>query len=99
MYGSNERVDMQYQTRSFSGSFKKTWEGYVNNLQRRYGTSTSDGVKSDIERLMRNAPCDACGGKRLKKEALAVPAQVAQCVHLAPEEAKTLYELLYKILI
>ena len=72
MYGSAERVDMQYTTRSFSGSFKKTWEGYVNNLQRRYATSTSDGVKSDIERLMRNAPCDNCGGKRLKKEALAV---------------------------
>ena len=72
MYGSDRAVDMQYNTRSFSGSFKKTWEGYVNNLQRRYGTSTSDGVKSDIERLMRNAPCDVCDGKRLKKEALAV---------------------------
>ncbi|MBQ8295162.1 MAG: excinuclease ABC subunit UvrA [Clostridia bacterium] len=72
MYGSNEKVSMSYQTRSFSGSFKKTWEGYVNNLQRRYGTSTSDGVKGEIERLMRNAPCDGCGGKRLKKEALSV---------------------------
>jgi excinuclease ABC subunit A len=72
MYGSEERVDMQYQTRSFSGSFKKTWEGYVNNLQRRYATSTSDGVKGEIERLMRNAPCDSCNGKRLKKEALSV---------------------------
>ena len=72
MYGADERVDMHYQTRSFSGSFKKTWEGYVNNLQRRYSATTSDGVKSDIERLMRNAPCDNCGGKRLKKEALSV---------------------------
>ena len=44
----------------------------MNNLQRRYGTSTSDGVRSDIERLMRNAPCDECNGKRLKKEALSV---------------------------
>ncbi len=72
MYGSDRAVDMHYQTRSFSGSFKKHWEGYVNNLQRRYGTTTSDGVKADIERLMRAAPCDGCGGKRLKKEALAV---------------------------
>ena len=72
MYGSDRAVDMQYQTRSFSGSFKKHWEGYVNNLQRRYGTTTSDGVKSDIERLMRAAPCDSCHGKRLKKEALSV---------------------------
>ena len=72
MYGSDRAVDMQYQTRSFSGSFRKTWEGYVNNLQRRYGATSSDGVKSDIERLMRSAPCDSCNGKRLKKEALAV---------------------------
>ncbi len=72
MYGSDTRVDMEYHTRSFSGSFKKTWEGYVNNLQRRYATSTSDGVKMEIQRLMRNAPCDSCDGKRLKKEALAV---------------------------
>ena len=72
MYGSEERVDMQYQTRSFSGSFKKTWEGYVNNLERRYATSTSDGVKMEIQRLMHNAPCDGCDGKRLKKEALSV---------------------------
>ena len=72
MYGSDESLNMQYSTRSFSGSFKKQWEGYVNNLQRRYANSTSDGVKHDIEKLMRNAPCDACQGKRLKKEALAV---------------------------
>ena len=72
MYGTDERVEMAYQTRSFSGSFKKSWEGYVNNLQRRYATSTSDGVKMEIERLMRNAPCHDCNGKRLKKEALSV---------------------------
>ena len=72
MYGSDRQVDMAYETRSFSGSFKKTWEGYVHNLQRRYATTTSDGVKSDIERLMRNAPCNECGGMRLKKESLAV---------------------------
>ncbi len=72
MYGSDKAVDMRYETRSFSGSFKKHWEGYVNNLQRRYGTTTSDGVKHDIERLMRMAPCDGCHGKHLKKEALSV---------------------------
>ena len=72
MYGSDRAVDMKYETRSFSGSFRKHWEGYVNNLQRRYGTTTSDGVKHDIERLMRSAPCDNCHGKRLKKEALSV---------------------------
>jgi len=72
MYGSDEALDMQYQTRTFQGNFKKKWEGYVNNLQRRYAQTSSDGVKYDIERLMRSAPCDCCKGKRLKKEALSV---------------------------
>ena len=72
MYGSDRAVDMRYETRSFSGSFRKQWEGYVNNMQRRYGTTTSDGVKQDIEKLMRIAPCDACNGHRLKKESLSV---------------------------
>ena len=73
MYGNGgERIDMQYTSRTFQGSFKKTWEGYVNNLQRRYSQTSSVGVKYDIERLMRTSHCDACNGKRLKKEALAV---------------------------
>ncbi len=72
MYGSDEALDMQYSTRTFQGNFKKRWEGYVNNLQRRYAQTNSDGVKYDIERLMRSAPCDCCKGKRLKREALSV---------------------------
>lgn len=73
MYGNGgEKIDMQYATRTFQGSFKKHWEGYVNNLQRRYSQTSSVGVKYDIERLMRTAHCDDCDGKRLKKEALSV---------------------------
>ena len=73
MYGNGgEKIEMQYATRTFKGSFRKNWEGYVNNLQRRYAQTQSVGVKYDIERLMRKAPCDCCRGKRLKKEALAV---------------------------
>ena len=72
MYGSDEELDLQYATRSFQGKFKKKWEGYVNNLQRRYAQTSSDGVKYDIERLMRSAPCHSCEGKRLKKESLSV---------------------------
>ncbi len=73
MYGNDgERIDMQYTSRTFQGKFKKTWEGYVNNLQRRYSQTSSVGVRYDIERLMRTSHCDVCDGKRLRKEALAV---------------------------
>ena len=73
MYGNGgEKIDLSYQTRSFSGSYKTSWEGFVVNLQRRYSQTSSDGVKYDIERYMRTAPCTVCGGKLLKKEALSV---------------------------
>ena len=73
MYGNGgERIDMQYTSRTFQGNFKKSWEGYVNNLERRYAQTSSVGVKYDIEKLMRVSHCDACNGKRLKKEALSV---------------------------
>ena len=35
-------------------------------------------------------------GKEFQKEAETIPFEVAQCVRLEPEEAKTLYKLLYK---
>ena len=73
MYGNHgEKIDMQYSTHSFSGSYKMTWEGFVNSLQRRYNNTSSEGVKYDIERYMTTCPCPACQGKRLKKEALSV---------------------------
>ena len=73
MYGNGgEKIPLSYQTRSFSGSYMTAWEGFVNNLQRRYEQTSSDNVKYDIERYMRSAPCTTCGGKRLKKEALSV---------------------------
>ena len=73
MYGNGgEKIEMEYNAYHFSGSFEKSWEGFANNLQRRYSQTSSDGVKWDIERYMRTSDCPACHGKRLKKEALAV---------------------------
>ena len=73
MYGNGgERVQMQYETRSFHSTYQSAWEGFATNLQRRYNQTASDSVKYDIERYMRTSDCPDCGGKRLKKEALAV---------------------------
>ncbi len=73
MYGNGgEKIDLEYHTRAFHSTYKSVWEGFVNNLQRRYNQTSSDGVKWDIERYMRTTDCPACRGKRLKKEALAV---------------------------
>jgi DNA-binding MarR family transcriptional regulator len=37
-------------------------------------------------------------GERLREQAVQIPAQVAQCLPLALNEAKQLYDLLYKVL-
>ncbi|MBE7083855.1 MAG: excinuclease ABC subunit UvrA [Clostridiales bacterium] len=73
LYGNNgETIKMQYDTRTFKGSYESSWEGVIPNLKRRYRETTSDYTKSEIERYMTVLPCNTCGGKRLKKEALAV---------------------------
>ena len=73
MYGNGgEKIDLDYRSRTFHSSYKSAWEGFVNNLQRRYDQTGSVSVKWDIERYMRTSDCPVCHGKRLKKEALAV---------------------------
>ena len=73
LYGNDgEKMKLSYSTRTFSGSYQGSWEGFCNNLARRYRETSSDYVKSEIEKYMSTRPCETCNGKRLKKEALAV---------------------------
>ena len=55
-------------TREYMTSF----EGIINNLQRRYRETDSDYMREKIESLMAQVPCSTCEGKRLRPEALAV---------------------------
>ena len=50
----------------------KPFEGVIGNLERRYKETESAGMREEIERYMSAKPCVACGGYRLKPEALAV---------------------------
>ncbi|HBQ49246.1 MAG TPA: excinuclease ABC subunit A, partial [Hyphomonas atlantica] len=47
-------------------------EGVIPNLERRYRETDSQWVRDEIAKFQAAAPCPACGGKRLKPEALAV---------------------------
>jgi excinuclease ABC subunit A len=53
-------------------SFSTTYEGVIPNLERRHRETDSDFIRRDIERFMQERPCNACKGKRLKPEVLAV---------------------------
>ena len=57
---------------SFSGSYQKPFEGICKNLERCYHETQSQYMRAEIEECMSETPCKACGGRRLRKEALAV---------------------------
>lgn len=65
-------IEIEWNSRSFSGMMRTTFEGIVNNLERRYRETDSEMVKMEISRYMVDVPCPVCHGKRLKPEALAV---------------------------
>ncbi|HEY1098525.1 MAG TPA: excinuclease ABC subunit UvrA, partial [Myxococcota bacterium] len=50
-------------------NFKKTFEGVIPNLERRFKETTSDGVRSELERYTSKMHCHECDGARLRKEA------------------------------
>ena len=49
-----------------------SFEGVVNNLERRHRETESNYMRLEIERYMMSRPCQACEGRRLKPETLAV---------------------------
>jgi excinuclease ABC subunit A len=75
LYGSKpgDRITLRYHNvDGMERVYQTTYEGVIPNLQRRYKESTSDYVRSEIERYMSARPCPVCHGKRLRPEALAV---------------------------
>ncbi|WP_230530277.1 excinuclease ABC subunit UvrA [Microvirga roseola] len=73
LYGSDgEPVRMAYDDGLRAYEVKKPFEGVIPNLERRYKETESDWAREEIGRFMGETPCEACGGKRLKPEALAV---------------------------
>ena len=70
MYGTGKET---YNVSLGSGrSFDTTYEGVVNNLERRHKETDSEFIRRDIERFMQEKPCHACHGLRLKPEVLAI---------------------------
>lgn len=51
---------------------KKTFEGVVHNIERRWRETDSSWVREELSRFQSDHACQACSGFRLKPEALAV---------------------------
>ena len=73
LYGTKgEKLKLTYDRANGHGTLMQPFEGIVNNLERRYKETQSDSMRRELEECMGERPCPDCGGKRLRKEALAV---------------------------
>src|SRR6185369_3416844 len=75
LYGTgDEPVEIVYQDGGGGRTYKtnKPFEGVIVNLARRFRETESDWVREELSRYQDSHPCDACGGYRLKPQALAV---------------------------
>ncbi|MHA1547671.1 MAG: excinuclease ABC subunit UvrA, partial [Alphaproteobacteria bacterium] len=70
--GGKDRITFAYDDGLRSYETKKTFEGVIPNLERRWRETDSAWIREEIERYHSSKPCDTCGGLRLKPEALAV---------------------------
>jgi len=70
--GRGEKVVIGYRHERGENTYGATFEGIVQNLERRFRETESEFIKSELERYMVSRPCPTCVGKRLKPEILAV---------------------------
>ncbi|MFL5799903.1 MAG: excinuclease ABC subunit UvrA [Actinomycetota bacterium] len=73
LFGSDERVHVRYRNRwGRLRSYHSAYEGVIPNIERRHTEAMSDSQRERLEQYMREVPCRACHGARLKPESLAV---------------------------
>lgn len=73
LYGTDgEEVTMRYDDGRKNYQVTKPFEGVVPNMERRWLETDSNWVRDELSKYQTVTKCDACGGHRLKPEALAV---------------------------
>ena len=68
----NKKLQMEYSSNRWSGTYTGGWEGVIPNLMRRYKQTKSNHIRDWIEQFMSMKPCPDCKGSRLKKESRSV---------------------------
>jgi len=67
-----EELELHFDKARGSGTLVRPFEGVVNNIERRYKETQSMSMRWELENYMAEHPCPDCGGRKLKKEVLAV---------------------------
>jgi excinuclease ABC subunit A len=85
-----EEIPFRYDDGGRVYQVTRTFEGVIPNMERRYRETDSAWIREEFERYQNNRPCGACGGYRLREEALAVKIaglHVGQVVQMSIKEA------------
>jgi len=73
LYGTGtEKIKFVYDDNARKYEVVKPFEGVLPNLERRWRETDSSWVREELGRYQSDTPCEACGGARLRPEALAV---------------------------
>ncbi|TDC90568.1 excinuclease ABC subunit UvrA [Saccharopolyspora aridisoli] len=73
LHGTDDQVHVRYRNRyGRTRSYYASYEGVIPFLERRLEQTESDYAREKYEGYMRDVPCPACDGTRLKPEILAV---------------------------
>ena len=94
MYGTDQSVDVYYEGQRGKGVYPVTFDGLIRNTEQRYRETGSDAMKAEYESFMRITPCGTCGGKRLRKESLAVTVGGIDIYDLTCMSIRTLQDFL-----
>jgi excinuclease ABC subunit A len=72
LFGTEEPVTLAYDDGFKKYKVEKPFEGIIRNLERRWRETESLWMREELSRYQSTRPCEACNGRRLKPEALAV---------------------------
>ncbi|MEW6263153.1 MAG: excinuclease ABC subunit UvrA [Thermodesulfobacteriota bacterium] len=98
LHGSNhEEIRFFFEKEDRRHFFQRPFEGIIPNLVRRYRETDSTMIREEIEKYMNYRPCPACGGARLRPEALSVKVgglSIKEATSLSVTRARELYRQL-----
>ncbi len=73
LYGTGgDRVKIEMKGSWGAGAFKMRYEGAINSMMRRMRETQSEDMRQYYQKFLSSRPCSACGGKRIRSEALGV---------------------------
>jgi excinuclease ABC subunit A len=102
LFGSNDdEIKFTYDDGYEKYSTKKTFEGVINNLERRYLETESEWKREEISQYQSESDCEKCKGMRLKDEALCVKIDnlnISEVTTKSISEAKKWFSKLNNIL-